>query len=954
MPEELSDNSFIQVPDSSPLKQQPSSPMSNNSTFNRLPSLRDKFTYREDQQPQPYQQGIFTPEVKKNLDILRKKFPGKEIKIIYAVLKQCNMSLRDASAKLSMLPDTKPLINPIVSSSSPSKENDTVASSKVEIKKPKQTIFDRYFQRKAEAVALNEEQATKKRRLVRGARSDSTQASGSTPALMSDDEDQRVMQEETDDSEAEDVDNSAFDQAAFDERILKFLNTAEKRDIVDIAGITPSSAEIFIKERPFKDLLVIENSGFGEPVPAASKRNIRKKPLGEKILERTSDKLRGYDAVDSLIKQCSNYGKTISHEIQKWGVGVHGEDGELEFVEIDVNTDTEQNTPVLREKSEEIKKEENPEQTIQQPDKNLSEEDIDSEDEVKAPSRNITHERNPMHYFQQKPSLLAEDAEVKNYQQVGVNWLNLLYQNNLSCILADEMGLGKTFQVIAFLAHLKEKAYPGPHLIVVPSSTLENWLREFQKFCPSLVVQPYYGSQASREELRYQLEDSSAYDVLVTTYNLATGNKYDQHFLKSRRFNVIVYDEGHMLKNSTSDRYVKLMKLSANFRLLLTGTPLQNNLKELISLLAFILPGLFKEKREDLKILFDQKAKTTTNEDGENNYNPLLSQQAISNAKTMMTPFVLRRKKDQVLQHLPQKRHFTEFCTMVQPRQEKIYRKEIEDAKKAKLEREATGKTTANASKNLIMQLRKAALHPLLFRDLYNDAKVKQMASRIMKEPQYHEANKDYIIEDMQFMSDFELNNLCEKFPDSIGSFQLSNEEFLESGKVKKLKELMDDIIYKKSERMLVFSLFTQVLDILERVLSMFKIKFLRLDGKTSVDVRQDIIDQFYNDDSIPVFLLSTRAGGFGINLVCANNVVIFDQSFNPHDDKQAEDRAHRVGQTKEVNVYRLIMTDTIEENILTLAQNKLQLDSSMSDDKEVKQLEESASKMVEAMIFKE
>ncbi|GMF47073.1 unnamed protein product [[Candida] boidinii] len=251
------------------------------------------------------------------------------------------------------------------------------------------------------------------------------------------------------------------------------------------------------------------------------------------------------------------------------------------------------------------------------------------------------------------------------------------------------MGLGKTAQVIAFLAHLKEYQNQGPHLIVVPSSTLENWLREFRKFAPTLIVRPYYGSQDARVELRAELENDDTYDVLVTTYNLAAGNKYDQAFLRSRSFNVVVYDEGHMLKNSNSERYSKLMKISANFRLLLTGTPLQNNLKELISLLSFILPKVFKEKREDLQSLFDQKVTTrdtSIEQDGEK-YNPLLSEQAITNARTMMAPFVLRRKKDQVMKHLPAKHNSIKYCELTEIQKE-LYTEQIKNAKLARDERE--------------------------------------------------------------------------------------------------------------------------------------------------------------------------------------------------------------------------------------------------------------------------
>lgn len=212
--------------------------------------------------------------------------------------------------------------------------------------------------------------------------------------------------------------------------------------------------------------------------------------------------------------------------------------------------------------------------------------------------KEVVKKNSVVKFFRGRPKLLNPDVSLKDYQQTGINWLNLLYHNQISCILADDMGLGKTCQVISFLAYLKQIGQPSPHLIVVPSSTLENWLREFQKFCPSLKIEPYYGTQQERADLREILErNDGKYDVIVTTYNLAAGNKYDVSFLKTRNFNVVVYDEGHMLKNSMSERFNKLMRIHANFRLLLTGTPLQNNLKELMSLLEFIMPNLFVSKR---------------------------------------------------------------------------------------------------------------------------------------------------------------------------------------------------------------------------------------------------------------------------------------------------------------------------------------------------------------------
>lgn len=592
--------------------------------------------------------------------------------------------------------------------------------------------------------------------------------------------------------------------------------------------------------------------------------------------------------------------------MKHWGVSVLGSNGELELCDVD-----------------------------------------DESDEEAVVSRKYKSGNKRGSYFSEKPALLAPEFELKNYQQVGVNWLSLLYKRKLSCILADEMGLGKTCQVIAFLAHLKEIGEPGPHLVVVPSSTLENWLREFQKFCPQFVIEPYYGSQAERADIRDALSDRSAsFDVMVTTYNLACGAPQDLGFLKSRKFNVCVYDEGHLLKNSQSERYSKLMRLHANFRLILTGTPLQNNLRELVSLLSFILPDIFASRKDDLAGIFKHKAKSTDNStDGRN---PLLSEQRITKAKTMMTPFVLRRKKDQVLQHLPSKSHQVVYCEMTE-QQNVVYHKELQASREA-MEARKAGKKGVKSVGNVLMQLRKASLHHLLFRQIYSDKVIKQMAKEIMREEQYRTANEQYIFEDMEVMTDAELHRLCETFP-SVRKHKLDRDEWMNSGKIQKLQEMLPGM-KAKGDRILLFSQFTQMLDILERVLNHMSITFIRMDGQTPVELRQEMIDKFHDETDITVFLLSTKAGGFGINLTCANTVIIYDLSFNPHDDKQAEDRAHRVGQTREVSVIRMIVKDTIEENILQLANTKLALDRSVSDDKEAEKAAETNAELIAKQIF--
>jgi SWI/SNF-related matrix-associated actin-dependent regulator of chromatin subfamily A containing DEAD/H box 1 len=725
------------------------------------------------------------------------------------------------------------------------------------------------------------------------------------------------------------------------EKIVKLFNNADIRDIIDLTNMKLEEATIMVESRPYRNLSEIQKVDVqpGRVIKAKSFRN----PM-EKYLETATQKLSAYSAIDTLLKQCFEYSKSITRDIRKWGVNLKGKnlDGEIAITSVNVSSEEESDSEDSDDEAFVSKPQEK--RTYNKKKFRLDGSEFDDDfssssiKKVYKSALDNSKVKDKDVYFKKKPALMPDDIILKDYQQVGINWIHLLFKKQLSCILADEMGLGKTAQVIAFLSHLKKKRYPGPHLIVVPSSTLENWLREFEKFSPTLKVVPYYGSMDEREELKSVLYEDD-YDVVVTTYNLTTG-KNDAVFLQSLNFNVIVYDEGHMLKNATSDRYKKLNRLKANFRLLLTGTPLQNNLKELISLLDFILPEVFSPKMSKLEFLFDQRATTKPNDtkiEGKN-FNPLMSEQAISKAKVMMSPFVLRRTKAQVMKDLPQKHTSIEYCSLV-PSQSRIYEEElkgIQELRAEKAKRKLMSEIEVRKlppltkrSTNILMTLRKACMHPLLFRRLYTDQMLKVMSRAIVKNPAFMNANEHYVFEDFQVMSDFEITQFCHTYPNELGKFVLRQSIYEDSGKVRALVDMLKKIV-EKGEKVLIFSMFTQMLDVLEKVLSLHGWKFLRLDGSTTVDTRQTMIDKFYEDKTIPIFLLSTKAGGFGINLICANNVILYDQSLNPHDDKQAEDRAHRVGQTKEVNVVRLITKNSIEENILQMAFNKLQLDNSM------------------------
>jgi len=205
----------------------------------------------------------------------------------------------------------------------------------------------------------------------------------------------------------------------------------------------------------------------------------------------------------------------------------------------------------------------------------------------------------------EQPHILNADMKLTEYQMIGLNWLVLMHKQTLNGILADEMGLGKTIQAIAFLAHLKENGGHGPHLVIVPSSTMENWQNEMALWCPDIKVLTYYGSQDERRHMRVQIVNEEIdYDVILTTYNMVISSPDDRVLFRKLSFHYVVFDEAHMLKNMSTARYDNLMRVQAPRKLLLTGTPLQNNLVELMSLLVFVMPDMFANKKEQLKKMF--------------------------------------------------------------------------------------------------------------------------------------------------------------------------------------------------------------------------------------------------------------------------------------------------------------------------------------------------------------
>ncbi|RMD40027.1 hypothetical protein DV735_g5111, partial [Chaetothyriales sp. CBS 134920] len=720
-------------------------------------------------------------------------------------------------------------------------------------------------------------QARPGRRLVRGNRDHSASVT-EEPRAQRPRRRQVVSDDETVYDSVQKVDSDS-EELSSEARLLKFFNDCTAADLADIAGIELSLADHVLSKRPFNTLRAIQKVEAPNAKPTKGKR--KSAPIGVRISEKVQEMLASYDAVDFLVKKCEALSKPLVAAMKSWGVKINDSTGgELDMTSLTNSRHSSHDSGIGTPISDDG-------QPISQP------------------------------LFGQ-PASMNSAFKMKDYQVVGMNWLNLLYEHKLSCILADDMGLGKTYQVIAFLSHLRETGQNGPHLVVVPAATLENWLKEFQNFSPGLQVEPYYSTvPGERAYMRDLIDDKrDSINVIVTTYALAKAPE-DHKWLKNFGFQCTVFDEGHALKNAESQVYRRLIRIKSQFRLLLTGTPLQNNLKELISLLGFMLPALFKDKYDDLHAIFTQKIKAL-----DENHEALLSAQRIARARSMLTPFILRRKKQQVLKDLPRKDRRVEYCDLT-PEQAEIYRSWLQRAWQIREQRE---RGEVAESSHILMKLRQAAIHPLLFRRVYTDKMLPKIARQCLKEAQWAESNPDLIVVELTAYSDMEIHRLCSQSP-SIERFALNDNEWLASGKVQKMLELLRKFM-AEGHRTLIFSQFVMVLDILELVLERETIAYFRLDGSTPVSQRQDLIDTFCaHDNYTPVFMLSTKAGGAGINLAKANKVIVFDSGFNPQDDVQAENRAHRIGQTKEVEVIRLVTRGTVEEQIYAMGETKIKLD---------------------------
>ncbi|KAJ6126784.1 ISWI chromatin-remodeling complex ATPase ISW2 [Penicillium sp. IBT 18751x] len=479
--------------------------------------------------------------------------------------------------------------------------------------------------------------------------------------------------------------------------------------------------------------------------------------------------------------------------------------------------------------------------------------------------------------FRESPAFVH--GELRDYQIAGLNWLVSLHENGISGILADEMGLGKTLQTISFLGYLRFVCdIPGPHLVAVPKSTLDNWKREFAKWIPDINVLVLQGDKEERQRLINEELLENNFDVCITSYEMILREK---SHLKKFAWEYIIIDEAHRIKNEESSLSQIIRLFNSRNRLLITGTPLQNNLHELWALLNFLLPDVFGDSEA-----FDQWFSSQDSD----------QDTVVQQLHRVLRPFLLRRVKSDVEKSLLPKQELNLYVPMSEMQRkwyQKILEKDIDAVNGA-----AGKKESKTRLLNIVMQLRKCCNHPYLFEGA---------------EPGPPYTTDEHLIYNAGKMA------ILDKL-------------------LKRMKE--------EGSRVLIFSQMSRVLDILEDYCVFREYEYCRIDGTTAHEDRIAAIDDYNKPGSDKfVFLLTTRAGGLGINLTTADIVVLFDSDWNPQADLQAMDRAHRIGQTKQVKVFRFVTENAIEEKVLERAAQKLRLDQLVIQQGRAQQTNKAASK---------
>ena len=471
--------------------------------------------------------------------------------------------------------------------------------------------------------------------------------------------------------------------------------------------------------------------------------------------------------------------------------------------------------------------------------------------------------------FEEIPCPSTFNGKLRDYQEVGIKWMGNMTKLNFGLCLADDMGLGKTIQVIAFLLYLKEK-YPnkkGGILVVCPTSVLFNWQREFRKFAPTLEVILHHGSNRYKNPSEIP-EFLKAHRIFLTSYGTI---RNDIDFLETIQFSGIIIDESQNMKNNTSKQTQAIYKLKSQYRICLSGTPIENRLIELWSLFNFLNPGLLGN-REEFQERFIIPIERFQN------------QEAINDLKTIIAPFILRRVKSDrsIIKDLPEKNEMK--ITIELTNDQMILYKDL------------TEETLLTINDDTIDNRKKRGLILALL------VKLKQICNH-----PYHYLKKDI---------------------DSIETDKEIKHIISQSNKLERLLEMTDEVI-SNGEKVLIFTQFTQMGTIIKKILEWkYNFKILFFHGSVPEKKRSVIIDDFQSEEieSPPILILSLKAGGTGLNLTQGTTVIHFDRWWNPAVEDQATDRAYRIGQKSVVNVYKFITHRTIEEKIDSLLEEKRDL----------------------------
>ena len=592
---------------------------------------------------------------------------------------------------------------------------------------------------------------------------------------------------------------------------------------------------------------------------------------------------------------------------------------------------------------------------------------------------------------------LVTGGTMRSYQLEGLEWMLSLYENGINGILADEMGLGKTIQTIAMLAHLWENKSYGPFLIAAPLSTTSNWVAEFEKWTPSIPVMLYHGDKKEREKLRktrLKNPGTDQFPIMVTSYEICMN---DRKYLTSFGWQFIIIDEGHRIKNLDCRLIRELQQFQSANRLLITGTPLQNNLTELWSLLHFLLPTVF-DKLSTFESWFDFSGLKD-----KSSYEQLLSEERqqylVKSLHAVLKPFLLRRVKTDVESLMPKKREYILFAPLT-PMQRELYQAILEGTSRSYLEEKAI--------ERLSIGLNSGAATPLSIRSNNGSRKRKALSgtstpnksaktsragtpASIASNRSRGRPKKNYEeLSDAQYFAnlekersdssaeDEELDSGDEEEKIRVATFEIAKRQLMQkklgnpimqlrlccnspynffnpflkadvegsetfasetepdetlvstSGKMRLLDSLLPELI-RRGHKVLIFSQFTTTLDLLGNYLALRSWQYARIDGSVAQSDRQAQILAFNKPPSAKaatdVFILSTRAGGQGINLAAADTVILFDSDWNPQQDLQAMDRAHRIGQTRNVIVYRFATRNTVEQKLLESAEAKRRLE---------------------------